>query len=87
VSETPLTPEWMALIIEILIRKYGNQNVLVIEDFRQALVGGPVRFGLTAGVYGDDLILSIKSTSEETISLADLETEEWKENEGESTVH
>jgi len=86
-NQIPIDEGFLVIIMEILVRKYGNLNTLVIEDFRRLLEGSPKRFSLTAGIYGNDLVLHVEAEGEERVTLADLEIEEWKENEGESTVH
>lgn len=60
----------------IIIRAYGQQNVLSIEDFRAKLAGTASTFGVRIKPEGDDLIFSIHSESGPTITEDDLRAQE-----------
>ena len=75
----------LVMIVEILVRKYGSCDTLVLEDFRRLLDGAPRRFRIAAGLAGDDLLIHIDAMDEETISIADLD--EIEAGMGEEMIH
>lgn len=83
----PLNDDRLVVILEILIRRYGIANTLTIQDFRRAVAGSPTRFEITAGVFGDDLVLHVEPRSEREITTEELRDLEWDADEEKESIH
>ena len=70
--EVPVDEALLVILSEILIRRFGENNTLLLPNFREALVGTPKRFALWAALSGDDLVIGIDAQNQETINLDDL---------------
>ena len=83
----PLTEAEQSLLLiamEILVRKFGVLNTLVIEDLYKTLEGAPRQFGVSLMVAGDSLVIHTHGIGDETITADELRAVELKDEE---TIH
>ena len=64
--------EVIIILAQALINRFGKDHVLLVPQFKEALVGMPQKGRIWAAVVGDDLLIGIDAVGEHVVEIEDL---------------